>query len=254
VLNSPITSTSPANEFWGIDQSITYGTTSILSTTAGIVDTGTTLTLIATGKLSTDLHSTPRANDRVIDALSKYQRATGAVADSTTGLLRLTTAQFNALQNLNFKIGSTTFTLTPNAQIWPVSDECVHYHLIALKCTPCSQRSLNSFIGGNSNSVYLIVGDLGSNSGEGLDFINGQTFLERFYSVFGESHSLFKHCWATLTALFRDVLQIPLTSVSVWRRHRSPPPLLTNWRRSVAGAHREGRYARPHNVLLECDK
>jgi cathepsin E len=28
------------------------------------------------------------------------------------------------------------------------------------------------------------VADLGSPSGEGLDFINGQTFLERFYSVF----------------------------------------------------------------------
>ena len=55
------------------------------------------------------------------DALSKYQRATGAVLDNNTGLLRLTTTQFNSLQNLNFKIGSTTYTLTPNAQIWPVS-------------------------------------------------------------------------------------------------------------------------------------
>ena len=56
------------------------------------------------------------------------------------------------------------FELTANAQAWP--------------------RSLNSLIGGNSNSVYLIVNDLGSNSGEGLDFINGFAFLERFYSVF----------------------------------------------------------------------
>lgn len=36
----PITKTSPASEFWGIDQSVTYGTTKILSKTAGIVDTG----------------------------------------------------------------------------------------------------------------------------------------------------------------------------------------------------------------------
>ena len=43
---------------------------------------------------------------------------------------------------------------------------------------------MNTAIGGNANSVYLIVGDLGSSSGEGLDFINGLTFLERFYSVF----------------------------------------------------------------------
>ena len=58
----------------------------------------------------------------------------------------------------------TTFELTANAQLWP--------------------RSLNTNIGGTAGRIYLIVNDLGSNSGEGLDFINGQTFLERFYSVF----------------------------------------------------------------------
>jgi pepsin A len=47
---APITSTSPASAYWGIDQSISYGTTTILSTTAGIVDTGTTLILIASGR------------------------------------------------------------------------------------------------------------------------------------------------------------------------------------------------------------
>lgn len=142
-----ITSTSPASEFWGINQSVRYGTsTSILSTTAGIVDTGTTLVLLAS------------------DALRRYQTATGAVADNNTGLLRLTTAQFNSLQSLFFTIGGTTFELTANAQIWP--------------------RSLNTAIGGTAGNVYLIVGDLGTNSGEGLDFINGFTFLERFYSVF----------------------------------------------------------------------
>jgi len=49
----PITSTSPASAYWGIDQSISYGTTTILSNTAGIVDTGTTLILIATGRCFT---------------------------------------------------------------------------------------------------------------------------------------------------------------------------------------------------------
>ena len=43
VVFAPITSTSPASSFFGIDQSIAYGTTgeTVLSTTAGIVDTGT---------------------------------------------------------------------------------------------------------------------------------------------------------------------------------------------------------------------
>lgn len=43
---------------------------------------------------------------------------------------------------------------------------------------------LNSAIGGNADSVYLIVGDIGSSTGSGLDFINGMTWLERFYSVY----------------------------------------------------------------------
>jgi len=141
-----ITGTSPANEFWGINESITYGGTSIQSTTAGIVDTGTTLVLLATG------------------AFSAYQRATGAVEDNNTGLLRVTSAQFNALQNLNFVVGGTTFALTPNAQLFP--------------------RSLNTQIGGVAGDFYLIVASLGTPAGEGLDFINGYAFLERFYSVF----------------------------------------------------------------------
>ncbi|KAI0672483.1 acid protease [Trametes maxima] len=148
---APLTRTSPASEFFGIDQSIRLGSTTILSKTAGIVDTGTTLTLIAT------------------DALQRYQRATGAVFDNATGLLRLTQAQFAKLPSLFFTINGVTFEFTANAQIWP--------------------RALNTAIGGNTNSVYLIVGDIGTRSGQGLDFINGLTFLERFYAVFDTANS-----------------------------------------------------------------
>ena len=52
------------------------------------------------------------------------------------------------------------FELSPNAQIWP--------------------RALNTAIGGTTDGIYLIVSDLGTPSGQGLDFINGQSFLERF--------------------------------------------------------------------------
>ena len=48
---------------------------------------------------------------------------------------------------------------------------------------------LNSAIGGDADSVFLIVNDIGSISGEGLDFINGMTFLERFYYVFDIANS-----------------------------------------------------------------
>lgn len=61
----PLTQTSPASSYWGIDQTITYGQdgTTVLDSTAGIVDTGTTLLMIAT------------------DAFQAYQQATGATLD-----------------------------------------------------------------------------------------------------------------------------------------------------------------------------
>ncbi|KAG2072515.1 acid protease [Suillus decipiens] len=143
---TPITTTKPASTYWGINESITYGSQTILSSTAGIVDTGTTFILIAT------------------DAFAKYQSATGATLDNTTGLLTISSAQYKALKNLDFHTGEKIYVLTPNAQIWP--------------------RSLNSKIGGISDSIYLVVSDIGSPSGKGFDFINGYTFLQRFYSVF----------------------------------------------------------------------
>ena len=48
-MTSPITSTAPANEFVGIDQTVTYAGQTILQS-AGITDTGTTLLLLATGQ------------------------------------------------------------------------------------------------------------------------------------------------------------------------------------------------------------
>jgi Eukaryotic aspartyl protease len=40
ITYTSLTTTSPADEYWEINESITYGSTTILSTTAGIVDTG----------------------------------------------------------------------------------------------------------------------------------------------------------------------------------------------------------------------
>ncbi|PIL28667.1 transporter [Ganoderma sinense ZZ0214-1] len=150
----PITSTSPASEFVGIDQAITFGSAdgpTVLASTSGVTDTGTTLLLIAT------------------DAFDTYQNLTGATLDSTTGLLRLDPDQVGNLQSLFFHIGDNVLEFTPNAQMWP--------------------RALNSAIGGDADSVFLIVNDIGSLSGEGLDFIDGMTFLERFYYVFDIANS-----------------------------------------------------------------
>ena len=46
----PLTTTVPAARFWGMNQTVTYGDTTVMSSNAGIVDTGTTLVLMATGE------------------------------------------------------------------------------------------------------------------------------------------------------------------------------------------------------------
>ncbi|KAJ8463042.1 hypothetical protein ONZ51_g10511 [Trametes cubensis] len=83
-------------------------------------DTDTTLLLIASGKLHTciavalcaqcvrTLHAYMDS-----DALALYKEATGAAADSATGLLKITQEQFD-----NFHIGDIAYE--PNAQIWPL--------------------------------------------------------------------------------------------------------------------------------------
>ena len=42
---------------------------------------------------------------------------------------------------------------------------------------------------GSSNFIYLVVANLDSNSGSGLDFILGYAFLEHFYSVLDTENS-----------------------------------------------------------------
>ncbi|KAF8999440.1 aspartic peptidase A1 [Cyathus striatus] len=144
------TTKAPARQFWGIDQSIRYGSTTILTNSAGIVDTGTTLIMIAS------------------DAFQRYKDATGAELDGTTGLLRITSFQYSRLQPMYFTTNGITYELTPNAQIWP--------------------RALNYAIGGSTGNIYLVVADMGELSSGGMDFINGYTFLERYYAVFNSSN------------------------------------------------------------------
>ncbi|KAG1842530.1 aspartic peptidase domain-containing protein [Suillus subalutaceus] len=148
---APITSSSPANTYWGFNQSITYGSTVIMNKTAGVLYDIETLLIHCS------------------DALSLYQSATGATLDLSIDMFKITSDQYDLLKSLYFTIGGVTFELTPNAQIWP--------------------RSLNSVIGGTSDSIYLVIGDTGKSSGSGLDFVSGYCFLERFYSVYDTTNS-----------------------------------------------------------------
>ncbi|KAF7964462.1 hypothetical protein HWV62_7411 [Athelia sp. TMB] len=147
----PVTKNAFAGKYWGIDQSISYGGEQILQESAGIVDTGTTLVMISA------------------KAFAKYEKATGGVVDSATGMLKITAAQFAKLKNLDFKIGTKTFSLIPDAQIWP--------------------RALNSAIGGDKNSIYLVVQSFGDDTGVGFEFINGFSFLCAFRLVFRSTNT-----------------------------------------------------------------
>ncbi|KAG2352368.1 aspartic peptidase domain-containing protein, partial [Suillus spraguei] len=98
IAYTPTTATGPSARYWGIYQSITYGSKEILRFTAGIVDCGSTFLWIAS------------------DAYDSYQTATGADWDPATSLLTITLDQYNALQNLDFHIGHNTYSFTRNAQ------------------------------------------------------------------------------------------------------------------------------------------
>lgn len=135
-----------------------------------------------------------------LDAFEKYKSATGAVMDSTTGLLSITAEQYENLKSLFFEIGGTTYELVPNAQIWP--------------------RSLNEQIGGAANGIYLVITDIGTPSGHGLDFMNGYTFL---YVI-----TFLENALANLFAVSASTLSMtPRTNVLVLLRRNIPTPQLT---------------------------
>ncbi|KAJ6570655.1 family A1 protease [Mycena vulgaris] len=146
----PMTTHFPASAYWGVDMQFSYGSTSILRQTAGIIDTGSTLIYLAHG------------------AYLLYESLTKARLDPSTGLL--TVPSMSNLQNLIVKMGGRQFPLIPNAQIWP--------------------RMLNTAIRGQSNQIYLVVADLGTEEGAGLDFVLGMVFLQRYYSAYDYDNGL----------------------------------------------------------------
>ncbi|KAF7364898.1 Acid protease [Mycena venus] len=147
----PITKTKPACLYWGIEQSITYDGQEIMARGAGIADTGTTLVML------------PKKT------FEAYCCATGATLDQTTGLLTVTQEQYGRMKSMMFNIGGVQYALTKNAQIWP--------------------RSQNEQLGVPSDKICLIFASMGDMENPGLCFINGFTFLQRFYSVYDTTNN-----------------------------------------------------------------
>lgn len=113
---SPTTSIFPANTNGiGFNQSITFGSPDgppILASCAGVTETRTSLIFLTTGKLSCHFRALrsillclPLMIADQLDAFNTYKNLTGAVLDDTTGLLRLTQAQYASLPSLFFHIG-----------------------------------------------------------------------------------------------------------------------------------------------------
>ncbi|KAG2352561.1 aspartic peptidase domain-containing protein [Suillus spraguei] len=153
--DSDTTNNPASSDYWGIDLRITYGDTEIseiLGNTAGVVDSGISLIKIAS------------------DAYEKYQDKTGGIVDGATGLLRISRDQYDDLEDLNFHFGNRVFVLTRDAQIWP--------------------RSLNTRLdGGRTHIIYLVIKNIGTESGGGHDFVLGATFIQRFYVMLDRTRS-----------------------------------------------------------------
>ncbi|KAJ7058017.1 acid protease [Mycena amicta] len=143
----PITKQSPSCNYWGLEQSISYGGKEIMVNCAGISDTGTTLIMIPSSAFNT------------------YMQMTGATMDDATGLLCVTDDQYENMQSLMFNINGVEYELTKNAQMWP--------------------RSQNSMLGGDEKKRYLVFANMGDlKTEDGLCFINGYALLQRFFSVY----------------------------------------------------------------------
>ncbi|KAG0704600.1 acid protease [Suillus ampliporus] len=149
ITYTPVTETYPASTFWGINVTdSTYGTQIVIpESTAGIVDTGTTQVILADDFFAVYVDAIP-----------------GAHIDNNTGLLVIPSSSVADMQLLNFNIGGTVFSMDTAAQLIPLDQ--------------------NTAWGGQAGVQYGVIINMGANSGEGLDFIIGQKFMEKYYAVF----------------------------------------------------------------------
>ncbi|OCH88452.1 acid protease [Obba rivulosa] len=150
-----ITRKEPSLEYWGIDLGLAYGhDVSLTSIKTGIIDPGTALLLFRK------------------EAYDQYKQEIGATEDSETGLLVIQESQRGKLKSLFFTIGEANFELTAQAQILP--------------------SSIQATIGVQSDKIYLIVGQLDSQTTQDdesraqqhADVILGFTWLRWFCTVF----------------------------------------------------------------------
>lgn len=171
VTYASITTSSPANTFWGVDASFAYGTQNLQSSTSGIIDHGSSLLLLATS------------------GYNRFLTQTGAKPDQTTGLPMLSNESCDKLDPIILTFAGVNITIPVELYRWP-GDQ-------------------NSGIGGSSDQCYLAVGDIGSDfnsfqqgtglrfrrstvpdsSDSDLNFILGYNTLKHFTVVLDKANS-----------------------------------------------------------------
>ncbi|KAG6332573.1 hypothetical protein ID866_6515 [Astraeus odoratus] len=119
---------------------------------------GTTVLKPTSGIVDTGTNTISIASD----AFMAYQLATGATQTARRRLI-ITPNQYRNLQTLSFLIGGQSYDLSPNAQI-----------------SPRSRRT---------SQIILVVKDVGSGSGSGMDFLLGYPFIQRYYIVLNSTSS-----------------------------------------------------------------
>lgn len=142
----PTLKSGSAAAYWGVSiASFTYGSTTLASGATGIVDTGTTLIYI------------PSA------AYSKFLSASGGKSDSASGLASFTR---KPTANFSIKLGSNTYTLTPDQYLVPAAQ----YENFGL----------------SSSKYYAWINNGGTGA---VSTIIGQKFLEIYYSVYDTTNA-----------------------------------------------------------------
>jgi len=136
--------------WWGINVPVTVGSSS-LGSFSGIVDTGTTLIILPQTVYNAWIKAIPSAS-----------------VDNESGLVKFPKSSLNSVPNITFTVGGTAFTLNKFAQL--------------------VEQGLYSAFGLSSSNYYAWITNGGTDV-QDVNFIIGQKFLERFYSVFDTNNN-----------------------------------------------------------------
>jgi len=138
-----------ASRYWSVSTTIAVGMQTLCSDTAAIVDTGTTLVLLAS------------------NFYASYQNLLTSLtgAQLVNNMLAVPLSAVNSVPPLNISIDGRSFDLVPEATLFSVGDT------LALQ--------------GPANTRYSIVGNNQQLSGTGgLDVILGRKWMERYYTYY----------------------------------------------------------------------